>query len=170
MRRHRIITLAINVLILLTVTTGVVYAASDTLTIQGAVAAILSITATSQPGYNTLNLASNVTDQLVAVVNEKCNRNAGYTVDIQSANGVAHSLNAAGFYSGTTSDSLSYTVKYDGNAVSFTNGAATSVINSNSKSPQAGTNRNVTISYSAASANLAEGTYSDTLTFTITAK
>ena len=69
-------------------------------------------------------------------------------------------------YSSATTESLAYSLKYDDKAVTFTAGSST-ITTSALKTAKAGVTKPMTISYLGADANLAEGPYTDTLTFTI---
>jgi len=135
----------------------------------GTVPAILSITVTANATASNLDLSTDQTDLVVGTVVEKSNKKAGYDVTIQSANAGA---GASAFFKSAdagNTDTLTYTVKYGGNPVTFSGGSA-NVSNVTAKTPATGTSNDVSISYTGSTANLTEDTYGDTLTFTITAK
>lgn len=152
---------------------GSVFAATTgSLTVQGTVPAVLDITVTATAAANTLDLTTDVADLAVATVVERSNKKAGYTVTLQSANGVTSSLSTGRFKSADVAngDYLDYSLKYGGSSVTFTNGIAT-ITDSSTKTTGTGASKNLTISYTGASGVLLyEDTYLDTLTFTIIAK
>ncbi len=98
---------------------------------------------------------------MVGAIQEVSNSVTGYKILLSSAN--AGKLNHA-----STSDFVSYTARYNGNAVTLSttpqsifNQAAAGAYN---------VSKNFDISYTGqTAANLVEGNYSDTLTFTIQA-
>ena len=160
-RLFLILTMALVGMSLFAATTG-------TLTLTGIVAASTNITVTPQTGYNTLDLNTTQTNFLVAVVNEQSNDHLGYTVTLASAN-----LSGAGtqpfLKDSASGDTLNYTLQYNGSSVVFAIGTAT-VTNASAKTPAAGVNNNLNISYTGNSALSASNAYTDTLTFTIVAK
>jgi hypothetical protein len=141
-------------------------ATTGSLALSGTAPQVLDITVTGVSGYAALALSTDVIDQEIASVVEKSNSKTGYTVVLSSANVESDvlSLNSA-----ATGEKLVYTLKYNRAAVSFSSGSAT-LTTSATKTLKAGTTKAMTISFSGADANLAEGTYTDTLTFTIAAK
>lgn len=60
--------------------------ASASLTIQGTVLASTTITIASQSGYNSLNLASTASGQVVGIATETSNDYKGYKVTLSSLN------------------------------------------------------------------------------------
>ena len=64
----------------------------------------------SQAGYNTLNIASGVTAQLVAIATEKCNSKSGYTVTLTTANAPT---GTSAFLKGTRRQYRHGTLHYD---------------------------------------------------------
>jgi len=66
-------------------------------------------------------------------------------------------------------DTLYYSVKYGGAAVTLTGGSAL-VTNANGRTAAGGANKNVQISFTGSTQFLNEDSYADTLTFTIAAK
>lgn len=145
-------------------------ATTGTVTLSGTVPPVLAITVTAQSGYNTLSLASDATDALVAVVNELTNRKVGYTVSLASTNAAGQSGNP--FFKSAdpaNADVLSYSITYDGAPVNLANGSAV-VTNASGRTGSAGVNRDVRISFTGSSQFLNEDSYADTLTFTIAGK
>ncbi|WP_455382918.1 hypothetical protein [Salinispira pacifica] len=163
----------IAMLLLLTagITAGAFAQTTGTLTLQGTVPGILSITVTPAGAASNLDLTTDVSNLTVATVTERSNQKAGYTVTVQSANAAASGGNTAYFEStdAAVSDTLNYTLTYGGTPVSFTSGLAT-VTDTTSKTLGTGTTKNLNISYTGSTNFLTASTYQDTLTFTITAK
>lgn len=136
-------------------------ATSGSLLLQGTVAQKISLAVTPASAASTLDLALSQTDLVVASVNEKSNSKTGYKVTITSAN-----LSKLKRVDGL--DVLSYTMKYNGSAVSLSSAAGTTITDSAASSVN--TNKDVSISYTGLAAELMiEGTYDDTVTFSIAA-
>lgn len=142
---------------------------SGTLTLIGSVAKKVTIDITPVGDYQTLNLMNDLTDYQVASVNEFSNVRAGYTVSLQSATAAAGSLTNPVFDGGNGDDTLEYTIKYNGSPVTFDAGAEATITDVDDKTPLAGVDKALTISYSGTTVNIYDGTYEDTLTFTIRA-
>jgi hypothetical protein len=146
-------------LAILSLTNATFAATTGTLLLQGVVAQKISVAVVAEPGASTLDLSTSQTDLAVASVNEVSNAKNGYKMTITSAN-----FGNLKRTDGT--DALSYSLKYNGAAVALGSAAGTTITNS---SPSAvSTNKSVTISYTGAE-TLVEGTYADTVTFTIAA-
>lgn len=148
--------LALSALILSSVATA---ATTGSLILRGNVPDILSIEVTAEAIATTLDLSTTQADLKVATVQEKSNSETGYTVSISSAND--GSLVRSG-----GSESITYTMKYNGVAVdlsgvdTFNNAAAAAVT----------VNKDVTISYVGQDFDdLVAGDYEDTVTFSIAA-
>src|SRR5438093_1168952 len=136
------------------------------ITISGTVAPIQQITVTSQSGYNSLDLVNGETDKLVAIVNEKSNDQIGYKVTLRSANAFAASGSQA-YLKGASAgnpDSVNYTIKYNGGAVTLVSGESI-VTTAVARTGGSGVNKNLQVTLSGAY-NVAD-TYSDTLTLTL---
>ena len=84
------------------------------LTIGGTVNRTVSVTVTPQNNYNSLDLANGETEKLVAIVNERSNDKAGYSVTLTSTG--AGSTSQAILQPATPGnpDTISYTLKYGG--------------------------------------------------------
>lgn len=146
---------------LLTLSSVSFAATTGTLLLQGVVAQKIRVTVTAAAAASTLDLSSNQTDLNVATVNEVSNSKTGYKMTITSAN-----LGKLKRTDG--SDVFSYSMKYNGSAVSLGTAAGTTITNSSAAAVNA--NKSVTISYTGAAAEtMVEGTYADTVTFTIAA-
>jgi hypothetical protein len=146
---------------LLALTTTSFAATTGTLLLQGIVAQKVSLSVTSQAIASTLDLSTSQTDLAVASVNEQSNSKSGYKITIASAN-----LSKLKRTDGA--DVLSYTMKYNGSAVALTSAAGTTITNSSASSVNL--NKGVSISYTGVAAeSMVEGTYADTVTFTIAA-
>jgi len=135
-------------------------ATTGTLSLSGTVAPVTSISVVADANASSLPVGSAVTNLKIATVVELTNNKAGYTVVLSSANGGL--LKQAG-----GPDSLAYALRYDGQAVSFAGGSAL-VSDVASRTGGAGVAKELDISF--ASAFLNADSYSDTLTFTISAK
>ncbi|MFN8370545.1 MAG: fimbrial protein [Bacteriovoracaceae bacterium] len=137
-------------------------ATTGTLLLQGTIAQVLSISITPVSGVNNnLDLTSNATNLVVGAVQEVSNSVTGYKILLSSAN--AGKLNHA-----STSAFVSYTARYNGTAVTLS--TTPQNIFNQSTAGAYNTSKNFDISYTGqAAANLVEGNYSDTLTFTIQA-
>ena len=145
---------------------------SGTLTLEGTVPEILTINVSAESVASNLDLSTDQTDLLVATVTETSNVRAGYSVTVESANAASQSSTDPFFASTSAgnSDTLSYTLKYDGSTVSFSGGSAATVTNASDKTAAGGSTNEVRISYTGTTQNLYADSYQDTLTFTITAK
>ena len=151
---------------------GTLFAAtSGTIVLQGTVPVILEVIVTTDPAAGSLDLSQNVTDVLVGTVVERSNKKAGYTVTIDSTNAVNAGSNVARFESADPAnlDTLDFTISYGGVPVALSSGSAT-VSDQVVKTAAAGNSNEVRISYDGTTAFMYEDAYTDTLTFTITAK
>lgn len=136
-------------------------ATTGTLLLQGVVPQKIGLTVTSQSVASTLDLSTSHTDLVVASVNEQSNSKSGYKITITSAN-----LSKLKRTDG--SDVFSYSMKYNGSAVSLSSATGATINNSAAASVNA--NRSVSITYNGvAPESMVEGTYSDTVTFSIAA-
>lgn len=138
------------------------------LVIEGVVEVFTAITVDDKAAANLGTLAYNagVTKVSVATVTELCNKEDGYDVTIQSLNragGAANLKNAS-------DDLIPYSIYYNGNevAVDMTGAAAVNITNVSLPTDSEGVDKDVQIEI--ASGYKISGSYSDTLTFTITAK
>jgi len=149
-------------------TAGLAQSSSANIIISGSVAAQAAITATAAPALTDTELNSGVVDKQMSVVNEKSNRHVGYWVALKSANAAAASSSQArmnGISAGNT-DVINYSIKYNGVAVTLgITGQATVTLDA-AKTPQAGIDKNLTITIGAGFP--AADTYSDTITLTLT--
>lgn len=144
-------------------------ATSGSLTLTGTVNGILDIQVSAAAVASNLDLTANQSDLVIATVIEKSNKADGYTVELESANAAAASSSVATLEgTGTNTDSLDYSISYDGNAVNLVNGTAV-VTDSTSATGAAGLTKSLAITYTG-DAGLTEGSYTDTLTLTIAAK
>jgi hypothetical protein len=133
-------------------------ASTGTLTLQGVVPNVTSITVTPVSGYNTLDFSVTQTNLVVAQVTEENNTSVGYAVTVSSLNGGALK---------NGSSSIPYTARYGGSGFSLT-ALGTQVTNVSSQASVVSTAKNLDISYTGAPhSQRVSGTYSDTLTFTI---
>lgn len=164
--------IALTVLVLLTVSAGTSFAATTgQLLLQGTVPGILEITISPAADSNNLDLSIDDANVKVATVIERSNKKTGYTVTLESANAVTQSADNGVFINqdGEINETLNYNVSYAGDPVTFSSGAAL-ISDVSGKTTGAGESKDVAISYNGSSDFPYEGTYSDTLTFTIAAK
>lgn len=133
-------------------------ATTGTLLIRGNIPASLSLTIDSNSNSLNLPLTSPQTDLLIGTATERSNYQAGYTISISSANN--GSLKRQG-----GNEVLPYTIKY-GNSSSLNLNTVQQVVYSNIQVHN--TEKDIKISYPAASSTQISGDYEDTLTFTIT--
>ncbi len=147
---------------------GQTYSDNGTIDLSGTVAVVFSLTAVADAQASSLPLDEDRTDLSVGTVTETSNVYGGYTVTLESANGVANSSGAY-FESSTAgnTDTLTYDVSYGGTPVDLSGDGAAEVTTNAGKSAAGGDSKTVAITFSGASANLYAGTYEDTLTFTI---
>ncbi|MBB6481041.1 hypothetical protein [Spirochaeta isovalerica] len=130
---------------------------TGTLTLTGTVDSNMAIVVTPVDGvYNDLDLLNDASNLKVATVTEISN--SAYTVTVSSDN----SSELAG-----PSDSLAYTLTYDGASIDLTSGSAV-ITNTTTVTDADGLDKDLNISYTGNPA-LPSGTYTDTLTFTIAA-
>lgn len=134
-------------------------ATTGTLLLQGLVLPKLSITVTPETVASSLDLETTQTNLKVATVNEKANLVLGYKVTITSAN-----LGNLKRVSGP--QVFPYTLKYNGSVVNLS--TASGQVVTYGPAIVANVNRDVHIAYTGVpNENMVEGTYSDTVTFTI---
>jgi hypothetical protein len=135
---------------------------SANITIQGSIPTSVGITVVGSGSYNNLALTSAASDLQVAVVTEKSNDTAGYTVTMASANAGAFKNGALG--------TITYTAKYNGTAVTLSATPQT-VTDTSSATALVNAAKNVSVSFAAqVPDSLVAGAYSDQLTFAIAAK
>ncbi len=137
-------------------------ATQGTLLLQGQIDQVLSLTVTPEVGvHDSLDLVAGESDRKVAVVNEQSNSNTGYKIFLRTTN--------AGFLKNGTLDSVQYSLSYDGSDVTLSDtdeqvkSVTTGGVYDNNSDVA------VTIAGSVSAAALTQGTYSDTVTFTIQA-
>ena len=144
---------------ILLISTNTFAATSGTLVLQGIVPQVISVTVTPASAASSLDLTSSQTNLVVASVNESSNAKLGYKVSLSSSNSGA--LKRVG---GT--ETMSYTLKYNGTAANL----ATTATVTTTSSGLTNVNKSIDISYTGVpSTQMVEGTYTDTLTLNITA-
>lgn len=155
---------SVFVLALLFQVTAAHAAPTGTVTITGRVPAACDVIVTPEVGASNIDdISAGDTDRIVATVNENCNDEHGYTVSVVGTN----STDYTGLFVDTISgDSHPFTINYDSTPVPFS-GIVTDVEN-----PGFNLNKIVQITYAADNTLQASAgyTYTETLTFTITAK
>lgn len=139
-----------------------VFAATNgSIFLSGSIPKVVSVTVTPVAGYNNLDFTTTATNLVVANITEQSNVQAGYTITCSSAN--------AGLLKNGLVDSIPYTAGYNGTSFSL---SSTPVVISNNGSTNSVVNvtKPLTINYTGVShVDKMDGTYSDTLTFTIIA-
>ena len=140
-------------------------AKADALPVQGIVAVACTIS-TSDAGAGTLDLSSSKTDVTIANVTESCNDANGYSVSIATTNGTTGGLLVSQNVNGANSTDLSYSIKYDGSAVTISSGSGTGATRSGFTASQTVA---LAVTYTSPGGGLPADTYTDTLTLTITA-
>jgi hypothetical protein len=107
---------AVAIALFAMVTAGLAQSGSANIIISGKVKALAAITATAAPALTDTELNTGVTDKQMSVVNEKSNRNVGYSVALKSANAAAAGSSQArlnGISAGNP-DLINYSIKYNG--------------------------------------------------------
>jgi len=139
------------------------------LVLQGTVPLILQLTISPAADISALDLTTTFSGP-IAMVTEKTNKRTGYNITISSTSAQALESNPVfkGLDIGNT-ETLSYSLTYDGEPVNFISGVAT-IIGPNIKTSSAGSQKQVILSYDGTTQFLNADTYKDTLTFTIIAK
>lgn len=159
----------LTLVIAATVLTVLPAGTTGSITLTGTVDGILTISVTPDAVASNLNLSTSQTDLPVAVIVERSNRAAGYTVTLESANAKALGSDAALLQgSGSNTATLAYTMKYGGQDVLLLNGQAL-ITDTTQITTAQGVSKTLSISYTS-DGDLMEGEYSDTLTLTIAAK
>lgn len=151
----------VSLAVLAALSFSAVAATSDNLKLKGKVPKKLSILVTPDPIALNLDLEASPTALLVASVNEKSNSSSGYKI-------TADSLNDGKLVNqDDTTQSVTYSMTYDGNAVNL---ATVSDVKTVSAPGVYDDNSDVKIAYTGAPhESRVEGSYTDTITFTISA-
>ncbi|MDA9072648.1 fimbrial protein, partial [bacterium] len=136
-------------------------ATSGNLLLRGLVTAETAILITPEASAVTLDLSASPTNLKVATSNEKSNSASGYTISVSSVNN--------GFLANGVVDSLAYELSYGGSGFA-TPTTAGAIVKTQSLAGVYNVDSDVNIRYTGkANAAMAQGTYEDTLTFTISA-
>lgn len=146
--------------------------AQDTATInlQGFVPEILKVNnqIVKDSGYDLSTAVSNTQVSTIVLISNKRN---GFNAYIESENAKTANSDTP-FFAGITAgndDILNYSLNIDGNALTFTSGAAL-LDTSDTKTSFAGNSKSLYISYDGSTSLLYEDAYIDTLTITIESK
>ncbi len=151
--------LVVFALVTATGSIGAHAATTGSITISGTVAQQTSIDVNPLTGYNALDLGTSQTDLAVAEVVEKNNTNLGYKVTLTSQN--------AGKLKNGTLGQVSYTAKYGSSSVNLSTTPQQITSGAVASSP-VNVTKQFKVSYSGVdTSTMMQGTYSDTLTFTI---
>jgi archaellin len=134
-------------------------ATSGNLVLTGTLAKKVEITVTPTSAASVLDLETTQTNLLVGTLTGKSNANGGYKITVASANGGKLKNTLV-----TSTDFLNYTLKIDFDSVSLTSPSSLDFTGKGMFT------KDVNISYTGIDGfSKDEGTYSDTLTFTISA-
>ena len=143
--------------------------AVNTITLVGTVPQMCSLVANTAGGATGIALQTTTAALAVGTVDETCNDDSGYTVDMVTTNGATTGLFTTG--NADAQHRLAYTVKYATVSAPFTASSATVTDVSAAVGGTGTVNKAVTIGYTGATPALSQATdYTDTLTFTMTAK
>lgn len=143
---------------LLLLATPTFAATTGTLVLTGIIAKKVEITVTGKPAASALDLETTQTDLSVATLTGKSNVNAGYKINVASAN-----LGKL-VHSSAPSNYVTYTLKIDSTSINLATGGF------GSYSGMGTYTKDVKISYTGIDGyTVQDGTYGDTLTFTIAA-
>ena len=138
---------------------------SASITLSGTVNRIDAITVTPQNNYNSLDLVNGETEKTVAIVNERSNDKAGYTVTLTSLGaGLTGQARLQPVTPGN-SDTIPYSLKYGGVAVVLNHGTST-LTATGARTSSAGANNALAVNIAPAGGVNADS-YSDTLQLTI---
>ena len=143
-------------------------ALTGSITISGSVFPSTEIEVTPQNNYNALSIEVGENNKIVAQVKYKCNNQLGYTVTLRSANAHADAGAVRLKGTGNNTDTISYSMQFDGNTVTPDQNGDAVLVNSDTKTSGYIT-KNLAVTTTPAP-NVFADTYSDTLTFTISAK
>jgi spore coat protein U-like protein len=135
------------------------------LTLSGTVSRTVSISVTPENNYNSLDLVGGETEKAVAIINERSNDKAGYTVAITSIGAGSTSQAQLRPVTPGNPDTIPYSLKYGGATVAFNLGHAT-LTSTSGRTSGAGTNIVLAVTIPSAGGVTAD-TYSDTLQLTI---
>ena len=140
-----------------------------TIVLTGTVPVMCSLVTNTAGGATGVALQTTTAGLVVGSVDETCNDDAGYSVAMVTTNGATTGMFKTG--SGNASHRVAYTVKYATVAAPFTAASATVTDVAAPVGGSGTVNRAVTIDYTGVDASISAATnYTDTLTFTMTAK
>jgi len=142
--------------------------AGNNVVVSGTVAQVATLNVTTAT-FTTPDPVAGFTDQQVTTVTERCNSKLGYKVTLASLNAAATAQAYLKSVDAANTDKINYSIKYNGSAVTLVAGSAT-VTDVTAKTAGTGVTKNLQISIAAAGADYNADTYSDTITFTLTAK
>lgn len=149
--------------------------AQSQITLTGSVAQNCTLSASASAGASTLNISDGAQHVQVGTVLQNCNKKAGYTVVVTSANCGTAPTGAKLVGTGATPDTLAYSVESDnpttGGSSATVTGLLASVCTSQNARAVTGAkisaeNSTIYVNYTGNS-GLAADTYTDTLTFTM---
>ena len=143
--------------------------AATTIVLTGTVPVLCSLVTTTLPAATGVALQTTTAALAVGSVDETCNDDSGYSVAMVTTNGATTGLFTTGI--ADAAHQVDYTVKYATVAAPF-NASSATVTDTTAPVGGSGTvNKAVTIGYTGVNASISAATnYTDTLTFTMTAK
>lgn len=145
------------------------------ITIGGIILPVNRLAITKEPALEAVKLGTEPAEKAVAIINEINNHPDGYTVTLISANaraagGSQARLNPAG---GESSEFIPYSIKYgepnEEKAVALTEFGTAVVTSATGRTAETGWTKSLKVEIPAA-AGMEAGTYSDTITLTISAR
>ena len=143
--------------------------AVNTITLTGTVPVMCSLAVNTLPAATGIALQTTTAALAVGSVDETCNDDAGYSVDMVTTNGTTTGLFITGI--GDAPHQVAYTVKYATVSAPFTASSATVTDTAAPVGGSGTVNKSITIGYTGAGPSKSAATdYTDTLTFTMTAK
>lgn len=164
-------TKAVFFFLLLVVGSYVSAGTTGTLRLAGIVQERLEISIEQNAVATALDFSGNGDSILVGRALENSNLTSGYQISVTSAN-AKNSASGSAFLQGNNSENptqINYTLQYGANVSQFTSGSAL-VYSTNGVTGEDGNVQEIRISYNVENQALIADTYSDTLTFEISAK
>ena len=135
------------------------------LTLSGTVNRTVAVTVTPQNNYNSLDLVNGEVEKTVAIINERSNDKAGYTVTLTSIGAASTSQAQLRPVTSGNPNTIPYTLKYGGANVSLIQGTAT-LTTAGGRTSSTGANNLLAVTIPS-SGGVNADTYADTLRLTI---
>lgn len=156
-------------LILIKAAVPVFAGTSATLHLRAVVPSNVAITIESTTFASSIDVSKNPKNELLGIVTEMSNSMNGYQVQVSSKHALNASSSVAMMKNGSD-DMLPYYLSYDDSPITFSNGSAVVTDTVGRHEGGFAAAKEVKLMGFDLSAPLAPGSYSDTLTFTISAK